>query len=59
MEQFFVLMKIQLTTKLRKRIEFYSSQTKDYNPGDRLSEVQKLLGLLESWRYSHIHFQDR
>lgn len=48
MEQFFVLMKIQLTTKLRKRIEFYSSQTKDYNPGDRLSEVQKLLGLLES-----------
>lgn len=51
-------MKTQLTIKLGGK-KFYSSQTKDHNMGDRLSEALSIVLPVSSWRHSHIHFQDK
>ena len=53
-------MKFQLTVKLRRINErkSYSSHTKDYNPGDKLSEaLRAVLSVRRGW-HSHVHFQD-
>ena len=51
--------KIQYTIKLRWKIEFYLSQSDDYNLGSRFSEVLRTVLPIRSWRHSHIHFHDK
>ena len=53
-------MKFHLTVKLRRINErkSYSSHTKDYNPGDKLSEaLRAVLSVGRGW-HSHVHFKD-